>query len=78
VWTKNFKTPPSVEDDVEMEREGSGKPSCDEDAFEKQMCLVNTSYEAQVRPSPSEGYVKAQVDHLEDWLKEKPIPLHLE
>ena len=76
MWTKNFKTSPSVEDDVEMtgEREGSGKPSCDEDAFEKQMHLVNTSYEAQVRPSPSEGYVKAQVDQLEDWLKEKPIP----
>ena len=39
VWTKNFKTSPAEEDDVEMTREGegSGEPSRDEDDFEKQI-----------------------------------------
>jgi hypothetical protein len=45
VWTKNFKTSPTEEDDVEMTGEGeeSGDSSRDEDDFEKQMCLVNES-----------------------------------
>jgi hypothetical protein len=45
VWTKNFKTSPAEEDDVEMtgDWEGWGEPSRDEDDFEKQMCLVNES-----------------------------------
>jgi hypothetical protein len=65
VWTKNFKLSPAEEDDVEMAgEEGSGEPSRDEDAFEKQMRLTNESHESQVRPSPSEGYVKAQVISL--------------
>ena len=43
----------------------------DEDDFEKQMCLANKSDQtATVRPSPSQ----AQVDQLEGWLLEKPIP----
>ena len=44
VWTKNFKTSPAEEDDVEMTREGqvSGEASLDEDDFvsEKQIRLV--------------------------------------
>ena len=41
--TKNFKTSPTEEDDVEMKGDGevSGEPSRDEDDFEKQMCLAN-------------------------------------
>ena len=37
VWTKNFKTSPAEEDDIEMtgDGEGSGDPSRDEDDFEK-------------------------------------------
>ncbi len=38
------------------------------------MRLANESHEAQVRPSPSGGYVKAPVDQLEEWILEKPIP----
>ena len=55
VWTKNFKTSPDEEDDVEMtgDGEGSGEPSRDEDDFEKQMCLTNESYKKAVRASPS-------------------------
>jgi len=43
VWTKNFKTSPAEEDDVEMtgDGEGSGDPSRDEDDFEKQMRKVS-------------------------------------
>jgi hypothetical protein len=43
VWTKNFKTSPTEEDDVEMtgDGQGSGETSRDEDDFEKQMRLVN-------------------------------------
>jgi hypothetical protein len=42
VWTKNFKTSPDEEDDVEMtgDGEGSGESSRDEDDFEKQVCLT--------------------------------------
>ncbi len=66
VWTKNFKTSPDEEDDVEMtgDGEGSGEPSRDEDDFEKQMHLANESYKTAVRASPSQ----AQVDHLEEGL----------
>ena len=73
VWTKNFKNSPAEEeDDVEMtgDGEGSGEPSRDEDDFEKQMRLVNESDKTAVRASPSQ----AQVDQLEGWLLEKPIP----
>ena len=63
VWTKNFKTSPAEEDDVEMtgDGEGSGQPSRDEDDFEKQMRLTNESDKTTVRVSPSQ----AQVDQLE-------------
>ena len=71
VWTKNFKTSPAEEDDVEMtgDGEGSGEPSRDEDDFEKQMCLTNESDKTTVRVSPSQ----AQVDQLEGWFLENPI-----
>ncbi len=71
MWTKNFKTSPAEEDDVEMtgDGEGLGEPSPDEDKFENQMCLVNESNKTAVRASPSQG----QVDQLEGWLLEKPI-----
>ena len=73
VWTKNFKTSPDEEDDVEMtgDGEGLGEPSPDEDDFEKQMHLANESDKTAVRTSPSQ----TQVDQLEWWLLEKPIPL---
>ena len=48
-----------------------GEPSPDEDDFEKQMRLVNESDKTAVRTSPSQ----TQVDQLEGWLLEKPIPL---
>ena len=72
VWTKNFKTFPAEEDDVEMtgDGEGFGESSPDEDDFEKQMRLANESDKTAVRASPSQP----QVDQLEGWLLEKPIP----
>ena len=73
VWTNNFKTSPAEEDDVEMTGdagEGSGEPSRDEDDFEKDMRLANESDKTAVRVSPSQ----AQVDQVEGWLLEKPIP----
>ena len=72
VRTKNFKTSPAEEDDVEItgDGEGSGEPSRDDDDFEKQMRLANESDKTAVRGSPSQ----AQVDQLEGWLLEKPIP----
>ena len=72
VWTKNFKTSAAEEDDVEMtgDGEGSGESSRDEDDFEKQMRLANESDKTEVRVPPSQ----AQVDQLEGWLLEKPIP----
>ena len=72
VWTKDFKTSPAEEDDVEMTGDGedSGEQSRDEDDFEKQMRLVNESDKTAVRASPSQ----AQVDQLEGWLLEKTIP----
>ncbi len=63
VWTKNFKTCPAEEDDVEMtgDGKGSGEPSRNEDDFEKtQMRLANESDKTAVRASPSQ----AQVDKL--------------
>jgi hypothetical protein len=36
--------------------------------------IANEAREAQVRASPSKRYVKTQVDQLEEWLKETPIP----
>jgi hypothetical protein len=52
--------------------EGLGEPSpCpDEDDFERQMRLANESDKTAVRASPSQP----QVDQLEGWLLEKPIP----
>ena len=72
MWTKNFKNSPAEEDDVEMtgDGEGSGEPSRDEDDFEKQMRLDNESDKTTIRVSPSQ----TQVDQLEGWLLEKPIP----
>ena len=72
VWTKNFKTSPAEEDDVEMtgDGEGSGQSSRDEDDFEKQMHLANESDKTAVREPPSQ----AQVDQLEGWHLEKTIP----
>jgi hypothetical protein len=63
VWTKNFKTSPDEEDDVEMTGDGkdSGESSRDEDDFEKQMRLTNESDKTAVRTSPSD----AQVDQFE-------------
>ncbi len=63
MWTKNFKTSPAEEDDVEMTGDGesSGESSRDEDDFEKQIHLANESGKTTVRPSPS----KTQVDQLE-------------
>ena len=71
VWTKNFKTSPAEEDDVEMtgDGEGSGEPSRDEDDFEKQMRLANESDKTEVRVTPSQ----VQVDPIEGWFLEKPI-----
>jgi len=71
VWTKNFKTSPAEEDDVEMTGDGevSGESSRDEDDFEKQMRLANESDNTAVRVSPSQ----ARVDQLEGWLLEKPM-----
>ncbi len=65
-------TTSTEEDDVEMTGDGedSGEPSPDEDDFEKQMRLTNESDKTTVRDSPSQ----AQVDQLEGWLLEKPIP----
>ena len=60
VWTKNLTG----------DGEGLGEPSPDEDEFEKQMRLANESDKTAVRASPSQ----AQVDQLEGWLLEKPIP----
>jgi hypothetical protein len=72
VWTKNFKTSPAEEDDVEMTGDGkdSGESFRDEDDFEKQMSLDNESDKTSVRTSPCQ----TQVDHLEGWLLETPIP----
>ena len=72
MWTRNFKTSPVEEDDVEMtgDGEGSEESSRDEDDFEKQMRLVNESDKTAVRASPSQ----TQVDQLEEWLLEKPTP----
>ncbi len=50
--------------------EGLGEPSPDEDDFERQMRLANESDKTAVRDSPSQP----QVDQLEGWLLEKPIP----
>ncbi len=63
MWTKNWKTSPDEEDDVEMTGDGerSGESSRDEDDFEKQMCLTNESDKTTVRDSPSQ----AQIDQLE-------------
>ncbi len=78
--TKTFKSSEDEEDDVqeddfEMTVEGgassTGDPT-DEDPFEKQMSL---RYESQVRTSTVRRYDKPQdLDQLEEWMKEKPIP----
>jgi hypothetical protein len=64
VWTKNFKSSPSQEDDVEeddveMTGEVSGEVSrVDEDPFEKDLRLVNETITEQLRVSTSPRYVK--------------------
>jgi hypothetical protein len=49
------------------ERSGASR---DEDDFEKQMRLANESDKTTVRDPPSQ----TQVDHLQGWFLEKPIP----
>ncbi len=43
MWTKNFKTSPSEEDDIEMTGDGEdlGEPSPDEDDFEKPIPYIS-------------------------------------
>ncbi len=71
MWTKNFKTSPDEDDDVEMtgDGEGSGQTSRDEDDFEKQIRLVNESDKTTGRVLPSQ----VQVDQIEGCLLEKQI-----
>ena len=49
VWTKNFKTSPAEEDDVEMtgDGEGLGDPSRDEDVWKQLVFPRNTSTTTQ-------------------------------
>ncbi len=63
MWTKNFKTSTTEEDDVEMtgDEDDSGESSRDEDAFEKQMRLANESDKTTVRDTPSQ----TQIDQFE-------------
>ena len=82
MWTKDFKSSPPQEDDVEeddveMTGEGSGEVSrVDEDPFEKELRLVNETSTEQLRVSTTPRYVKhiKSLDQLEEWMKEKPIP----
>ena len=81
MWTKDFKSSPSEEDDVEeddveMTGEGSGDVSrVDEDPFEKELRLANETSAEQHRVSTGRRYVKPKaLDQLEEWMKEKPIP----
>jgi hypothetical protein len=81
VWTKDFKSSPPEEDDVEeddveMTGEGSGDVSrVDEDPFEKELRLANETSAEQHRVSTGPRYVKPKaLDQLEEWMKEKPIP----
>jgi hypothetical protein len=81
VWTKDFKSSPSEEDDVEeddveMTGDDSGDVSrVDEDPFEKELCLANETSAEQHRVSTAPRYVKPKaLDQLEEWMKEKPIP----
>ncbi len=81
MWTKDFKSfPPEEddveEDDVEMTGEGSGDVSrVDEDPFEKELRLANEPSAEQHRVSTTPRDVKPKaLDQLEDWMKEKPIP----
>ncbi len=55
---------------LQIDGEGLGESFPDEDDFEKQMHPANESDKTAVRASPSQ----AQVDQLERWLLEKPIP----
>jgi len=73
VWTKDFKSSPAEEDDVEeedveMTGEGSGKVSrVHEDPFAKEMRLANETSAEEVRVS----YVNPKaLDQLEEWMKE--------
>ena len=64
VWTKDFKSSPAEEDDVEeddveMTGEVSGTVShVDEDSFEKEIRLANETSEDEVRVSTVPRYVK--------------------
>jgi hypothetical protein len=80
VWTKDFKSSPSeeddvAEDDVEMTGEDSGDFSrVDEDPFEKELCLANETSVEQHRVSTAPRYVKPKaLDQVEEWMKKKPI-----
>ena len=81
MWTKDFKSSPPEEDDVEeddveMTGEGSGDVSrVDEELFEKELCLANETSVEQHRVSTAPRYVKPKaLDQLEEWMKENPIP----
>jgi hypothetical protein len=81
VWTKDFKSSPPEEDDVEeddveMTGEGSGDVSrVDEDPFEKELRLANETSAEQHRVSTAPTYCQTKGAHqLEEWMKEKPIP----
>ena len=78
MWTKDFKSSPAEEDDVEeddveMTGEGSGKASrVDEDPFEKEMRLANETSAEELRDSTTPRYRStAGVD------ERKTNPLHL-
>ena len=78
MWTKDFKSSPTEEgdveeDDVEMTWEGSGKVSrVDEDPFEKEIRLANETSSEEVIVS----YVNPKtLDQLEEWMKEKNTSL---
>ena len=81
MWTKDFKSSPPEEDDVEeddgeLTGEGSGDVSrVDEDPFEKELRLANETSAEQHRVSTAPRYAKPKaLDQLEEWMKEKPIP----
>jgi hypothetical protein len=78
LWTKDFKSSPPEEDDVEeddveMTGEDSGKVfRVDEDPFEIEMCLVNETSGEEVRVS----YVNPKaLDQLEEWMSGRHLSI---
>ena len=74
MWTKDFKSSPSEEDDVEeddveMTGEGSGDVSrVDEDPFEKELRLANETSAEQHRVSTVPRYVKPKFLSVLGWV----------